>query len=102
MVVGAMEVVRLTAPHPAYDGQELVRPGIPLIVVETVAEAALLGRVAAICAASVGEIRPGRNATRNLRRSVCWARTSAVNRPVLLSSCHRMRRRTGPVVRRSQ
>lgn len=35
--------------------------------------------MAAICAASVGEITPGRNATRNFSRSVCCASATVVS-----------------------
>ncbi len=35
--------------------------------------------VDAIWAASTGEITPGRNATRNFSRSVCWASATVVS-----------------------
>ncbi|MGC0380752.1 hypothetical protein RKD33_000969 [Streptomyces sp. SAI-129] len=36
-------------------------------------------KVDAICAASVGETKPGRNATRNFRRSVAWETIAVVS-----------------------
>ena len=42
----AREVERLTGPGAPHDGQELSRPGVPLVVRQVVAEPALLGGLA--------------------------------------------------------
>lgn len=92
-----MQVDGLALPQPPYDVQEFAGTAVAGVLVEEVPVRPLLvalpagdhieqqpapdcrWKVDAICAARVGETKPGRKATRNFSRSVCWLTIAVVS-----------------------